>query len=186
VLEFARKPDDRNKSRAKYTDKDLEDGKKNEEKGDANSPKSYHMAKSKKDAYEKARELLKRRDREGVTTGKLGVDLAVEVNNLRTLTRMERSAVRNVLGRNCMEVGGVWIDDAFTAKTEAVVVKALSDGYFRILEKHPEMKRVFGLGNHLVWVTPSGKALVIDASNGKEKLSDKEIAALFVKPAKKK
>ena len=46
----------------------------------------------------------------------------------------------------------------------------MSEAYFRILEKHPEVKRVFQLGNHLVWVTPSGKALVIDASHGKEKL----------------
>ncbi len=135
----------------------------------------------KKDAYDRARELLKRRDHDGVTTGKLGVDLSIEVNNLRNMTRMEQSAVRNVLGRNCMEVGGVWIDEAFTAKTAAVVVKAHSEAYFRILEKHPEIKRVFQLGNHLVWVAPSGKALVIDASHGKEKLTDEEIAALFAK-----
>jgi Ca-activated chloride channel family protein len=41
------------------------------------------------------------------------------------------------------------------------------------------MKDVFKLGNYLVWVTPSGKALVIDTSDGKEKMTDKEIKALF-------
>jgi Ca-activated chloride channel family protein len=42
------------------------------------------------------------------------------------------------------------------------------------------MKDVYRLGNHLVWVTPSGTALVIDASDGKDKLSDEEINKLFV------
>jgi Ca-activated chloride channel family protein len=31
-----------------------------------------------------------------------------------------------------------------------------------------------------VWLTPSGTALVIDTSEGKEKLSDEEINKLFV------
>ena len=45
--------------------------------------------------------------------------------------------------------------------------------------KHPELKDVFRLGNRLVWVTPSGTALVVDVNSGSEKLSDKEIDALF-------
>jgi Ca-activated chloride channel family protein len=194
VEEFARKPaDERAKARGAYADKEVKEAEKvvkGEGKG-GKGPKSstskddaakgWRAAGDKKNAYDKARDLLKRRDKDGVTTGKLGVDLALEVNNLRTLTLMERSAVRNVLGRNCMEVGGVWIDNGFTAKTAAVVVKAHSDAYFRILEKHPQIKRVFQLGNYLVWVAPSGKALVIDAANGKEKLTDAEIESLFAK-----
>ena len=58
---------------------------------------------------------------------------------------------------------------------KTVSVKAQSDAYFRILEKHPEMKDVFRLGNHLVWISPSGTALVIDQNDGKEKLTDAEI-----------
>jgi Ca-activated chloride channel family protein len=41
------------------------------------------------------------------------------------------------------------------------------------------MKEVFRLGNHLVWVTPSGQALAIDASHGEEKLTDEQIDQLF-------
>ncbi len=82
-------------------------------------------------------------------------------------------------GRNCMELGGVWIDEGFTAKMEAVTVKAQSNAYFKLLEKQPKMKDVFQLGNHLVWVTPNNTALVIDASTGKEELSDTEIDKLF-------
>ena len=93
--------------------------------------------------------------------------------------------LRQVNGRNCLEVGGVWIDEAFTPKTAYVTVKAQSDAYFRILERHEAVKDVYRLGNHLVWVTPSNSALVIDASNGVEQLSDADINRLFVAPPKK-
>ena len=113
--------------------------------------------------------------------GKLGVDLSVQTANLRNQTRMEYTALRNVQGRNCVELGGVWIDEGFDPKGKAVTVRAQSDAYFRILEKHPEVRDVYRLGNDVVWVTPSGVALVIDCQNGKEKLDDKDIDALFVK-----
>ena len=64
---------------------------------------------------------------------------------------------------------------------KTLVVKAQSDAYFRILEKHPEVKDVYRLGNQVVWVAPSGTALVIDSADGKDKLDDAEIDALFVK-----
>ena len=44
---------------------------------------------------------------------------------------------------------------------------------------HPKIKEVFQLGNYLVWVAPSGTALVIDANDGKKDLSDAEIDKLF-------
>ena len=80
-----------------------------------------------------------------------------------------------------MEIGGVWIDEGFTPKTPTLVVKAQSDAYFKLLERKPDLKDVLRLGNHLVWISPSGTALVIDLAGGKEKLSDKDIDSLFVK-----
>ncbi len=59
------------------------------------------------------------------------------------------------------------------------MVKAQSDAYFKLLERQPKLRDVFKLGNHLVWVAPSGTALVIDTSTGKDKLTDDEIAKLF-------
>jgi Ca-activated chloride channel family protein len=112
--------------------------------------------------------------------GQQGVDLAVNANNLRYQSRVSQTANRTANGRNCVEVGGVWIDDKFDAKMKTVLVKAQSEAYFRILEKHPKMKDVYRLGNHVVWVTPSNSVLVIDQSEGQEKLSDEEIEKLFV------
>ena len=47
------------------------------------------------------------------------------------------------------------------------------------------MREVFQLGNHLVWVTPSGTALIIDQNDGREEMSDADIDRLFVAGPKK-
>jgi Ca-activated chloride channel family protein len=87
-----------------------------------------------------------------------------------------------VQNRNCLEVGGVWIDEGYNPKTtKSVSVKAMSAAYFALLERHPGLRDVFRLGNHLVWVTPSGTALIVDANEGREDLSNEEIDALFVR-----
>jgi Ca-activated chloride channel family protein len=175
VLDYARanqsKPGDLDDNRNRYADKALN-------KGDGKE-KDIAEAKSKKESYDQYRELLKRQDRDGVQAGKLGVELSLQMQTLRNQTQLDLTAVRQVNGRNCMELGGVWIDEGFTAKMEAVTVKAQSNAYFKLLEKQPKMKDVFQLGNHLVWVTPNNTALVIDAGTGKEELSDAEIDKLF-------
>ena len=78
-----------------------------------------------------------------------------------------------------MEIGGVWIDAAFTTSTPTVTVKAQSDAYFQILQRQPQMKDVFRLGNHVVWITPNGTGLVIDTTDGADQMTDREIDALF-------
>ena len=110
---------------------------------------------------------------------KLGVDLAVCTNNLKCQKQVQATAIRRVNKRNCMEIGGVWIDESFDAKTRIVSVKAQSDAYFRILELQPQMKEVFRLGNHIVWIAPNGTGLVIDSMDGQEQVSDKDIELLF-------
>jgi Ca-activated chloride channel homolog len=146
---------------------------------DAKAPQVLKDAAEKLSTYQLAEGALRARRQADVQTGALGVNLAVQMQNLCNQSRLENSAVCRVAGRNCLEVGGVWIDEGFGEKTATCNVKAQSDAYFRLLEKHPELKDVFRLGNHLVWVTPSGTALVIDARNGKDKLSDAEIDKLF-------
>jgi Ca-activated chloride channel family protein len=137
-------------------------------------------AQDKKRAYDRAQQLFLLRDKEGVQSGKLGVDLSVQTNNLRNQSRIEATASRNVAGRNVIELGGVWIDEGFDVKMATVTIKAQSDAYFRLLELQPQVKELLRLGNHLVWVTPNGTALVIDTTEGKEKLRDEEIDKLFV------
>ncbi len=110
---------------------------------------------------------------------KLGVDLSYCTNNLKCQSQLEATAVRRVANRNCMEFGGVWIDEDFTENTKTLAVKAQSDAYFRILERQPQMKDVFRLGNHVVWIAPNGTGLVIDTTDGNEQISDHDIDLLF-------
>ena len=128
---------------------------------------------------------LSRRDLENVQAGQLGVDLSIQSNNLRNQSQVTRTASRVVQNRNCLEIGGVWIDDGFNPKMPTVTVKAMSNAYFRILEKQPSVREVFQLGNHLVWVTPSGTALILDQNDGREEMTDADIERLFVPAVKK-
>ncbi len=142
------------------------------------------VALDKQKAYADCCAALRKGDLTGVQAGRLGVDLSIQCGNLRNQCQVEQTAQRALLGRQCIEVGGIWIDRGYDVKkTKTVAVKAMSDAYFLLLEKHPELKEVFRMGNHLVWVTPSGTALLLDASAGKETLTDDEIASLF--PGKK-
>ena len=177
VVEFARqnqsKPGELETKRGDFADRDLAkaDGDEKEaEKGGA---------KDKKKAYDEAAQKFRERKSEDVQAGKLGVDLSVHMANLRNQSRVEQTANRQVQGRSVLELGGVWIDEGFDPKMKVVTVKAQSDAYFRILEKQPQVKDVFRLGNHLVWVTPNGSALVVDTTEGKEKLEDETIDNLF-------
>jgi Ca-activated chloride channel family protein len=136
-------------------------------------------AEAKQNAYREAQDALAKRRQNEVQAGRLGVDLSVHSQNLRGQSRLDLTAQRNVGGRVVTEVGGVWIDEGFTDKMKVVTVKAQSDAYFRLLEKKPQMKDVLLLGNYVVWVTPSNTALVIDTTDGVEKITDAEIDALF-------
>ncbi len=115
-----------------------------------------------------------------VQGGNLGVYLSCDNAALRNQCQLVQTATRWVGGRNCLEIGGVWIDEAYDAKLKTVTVKAASEAYFRILERHPSTKNVFRISNHLVWVTPSGTALIVDSTTGLETMPDADIDALFV------
>jgi Ca-activated chloride channel homolog len=129
--------------------------------------------------YMQARQALSQGQKAAVQSGQLGVDLSVELGKLRDLRRLGTLARKKVADHVCQWIGGVWIDTAFKEKTPALVIKAQSDAYFRLLDRHPDLKDVLRLGNRLVWMTPSGTALVVDPDDGKDKLPDADIDRLF-------
>jgi Ca-activated chloride channel homolog len=153
---------------------------KREDKAEADALQKLQEMKSQNENYKKARALWAQGKGKETQTGSLGVDVAVCANNLRNQDRLTLTANRLVNGRNCLEIGGVWIDQGYSADMKTLVVKAQSDAYFKLLELKPELKDVYRLGNHLVYVCPSKIALIIDTNDGKEKLTDEEIKTLFV------
>ncbi len=180
--ERTKQVDDQLKAESKYTAGDGKDG----DKAAKEKAEKAKETLAQRDALDKANDAFKRKALIEVQQGKLGVDWAVQNNELRFQDRLDNqvAASRKVQMRNVVDVGGIWIDDEFTPKMETVTIKAQSALYFRILERHPEVKDVFTLGNYLIWVTPSGKALIIDRGAGQETMSDADIDLLFKAPAK--
>jgi Ca-activated chloride channel family protein len=142
--------------------------------------KALDDAVKQQETLDRARTYFARRQLDAVQNGQLGVNFAVQNNALRFQNRLTNTANRYVQNRNCIEVGGVWIDDGFDPKMPTLTVKAQSKAYFRILEKQPKMREVFALGNYILWVSPSGTALIIDRNDGQEEVADAAIDRLFV------
>ncbi len=111
--------------------------------------------------------------------GRDGVEMAVQLDALRRQTHVS-GETRQAAGRTCRRVNGVWIDTGYESSRSALKVKALSEAYFHLLTRHPELKEVFQLGTEVIWMTPSGQALIIQQKEGCEKLSEEAIDALFV------
>lgn len=189
VEEFAKmaqtKKGDAAKTRLHLAEKDLESVPA-DDKAAKEDPMvgSLQRARDQFEAYRQARRELKLGNLGNVQQGKLGVDLSVQANELRNQMRLTNNAQRWLGDRNALDVGGVWIDETYDASMKTVTVKAMSPAYFRILQRHPEMRKVFSMGNHLVWVAPNRTALIVDVAGGAESLDDAVIDALFVAPRK--
>jgi Ca-activated chloride channel family protein len=132
------------------------------------------------DLLNSARANLDNRNYGAVQAGQLGVNLSVHNCTLRNQTQVGNSAIRKAWQRTLIEIGGVWIDEGFDAKMKIVTVKAMSKAYFSLLDRQPKMREVLAVGNHLVWLTPSGTALIIDTTDGLEQLANEDIDRLFV------
>lgn len=111
--------------------------------------------------------------------GKLGVDLASQLNDMKNQQQQGRQVQRMANRRNCIEINGVWVDEQYKKDTPTFAIKTMSNAYFKLLEKQPAMKEVLSLSKSVVWIAPNGTALVFDPSSGKEEISDEEIEKLF-------
>ena len=147
-------------------------------KGDA-SVAAFADAREHKRTYDAARKALESGAIGKVQADRLGVELSIRGNDLKNQSQVQQSAVRRAAGRTLQEIGGVWIDSTFDSRTPVVTVKAMSDAYFRLLDRQPQLCEAFRLANYLVWIAPNGTALVIDEGDGRESLTDKEIDTLF-------
>jgi Ca-activated chloride channel family protein len=147
--------------------------------------KAVRDAQQQVELLKEAKARMDKKDFGSIQNGQLGVKYSVNNNLLRNQTQVCKSAVRKAFNRTLLECGGVWIDEGFDAKMKTVSVKAMSKAYFSLLERQPKMREVLSLGNHIIWVTPSGQVLLIDTAEGLEELAIADIDRLFVPPTKK-
>jgi hypothetical protein len=136
-------------------------------------------AKETKATFDQAKVALAEGKYKLTQAGQFGVDLSVQSNQLKDQTLLTRTAQRQVAGRTLLEIGGAWIDQGFDPKMPTIAIKAFSPAYFRLLERQPQLRELFQLGNYLVWVAPNGSALVIDLAHGQEKWEEEKMTKLF-------
>jgi len=121
----------------------------------------------------------------GEKAGKEAVDVAGYLKRLKEADTVSTTgaAFKKAGGTRFYQYRGLWVDERFEAVFAVTQVKFGSDAYFAIIDKKPELTEVFKIGASLVYVTATGKALVI-ASTGLETLGEPQIAELFVAAAK--
>jgi len=77
-------------------------------------------------------------------------------------------------------VNRIWVDAAWKAENKPIKVKYVSDAYFKLLEREPTLNKVFALGERVLVVLKSGKAILI-GKEGKEDFTNQELDDLFGK-----
>jgi len=70
------------------------------------------------------------------------------------------------------------VDERFEAGHAVTRLRFAGASYFRLLEKRPDLAEALRLGTSVIYVTASGKALVVDPG-GAEEVSEEDLEALF-------
>jgi hypothetical protein len=120
--------------------------------------------------------------------GKDAVDASRMVNELKNKDIagahdvIEKTILRRTarVGKRAFELeGGVWTHTyTYKGPAKTVTVKYMSDAYFKILERQPDLKKVFALGKRIKVLLDS-RFVVVVAAEGKEDLTDAELDELF-------
>lgn len=104
----------------------------------------------------------------GLQSGKQAVDVAQQLERLKTAGEAAASASRTVDGVRFLSVGGVWVDQRVKDGSEVIAVQYLGQAYFKLLELRPELNKIFSLGDHVLFLTPSGHAVFIGPKGADE------------------
>ena len=116
---------------------------------------------------------------DGLTTGKAAIDLAQHLAELKREARAPSSATfRTVGGRRFHKVGDSWVDQGYKPSMQTLRVRLLGKAYFRLLSRHPELGRIFALGNQVTWVSPSGTAVIV-SKEGPDEVDNATLDRLF-------
>jgi len=79
--------------------------------------------------------------------------------------------------RTFFNKNGLWVDSEYEGKIEAVKVKNLSEAYFKLLGKVPEVGRFFALGDEVIFLL-DGKAIHV-SGEGKTNFTPSELNSLL-------
>ena len=100
--------------------------------------------------------LLKRK------SGSKAIHLSESIQEYRRRDKeADSSMVRHIGDRLFTLIGGRWVDSKYKKDMKTVKVAFASDAYFKLLEKHPDLKPCFALGERVTIVLDDGTAIVV-------------------------
>ena len=88
------------------------------------------------------------------------------------VTRMAQIGSRTFFKKD-----GLWVDSEYEGKIEAIKVKSLSEAYFKLLSRVPEIGRFLALGDQVIFLL-QGKAIHV-SEDGKTDFTSTELNALL-------
>jgi len=88
------------------------------------------------------------------------------------VTRMAQIGSRTFFKKD-----GLWVDSEYEGKIEAIKVKSLSEAYFKLLSRAPEIGRFLALGDEVIFLL-QGKAVHV-SEDGKTDFTSTELNALL-------
>ncbi len=85
--------------------------------------------------------------------------------------------IAQIGNRTFFNKNGLWVDSEYEGKIEAIKVKNLSEAYFELLSKVPQVGRFFALGDEVIFLL-HGKAIHI-SDEGKSDFTPSELKSLL-------
>jgi hypothetical protein len=121
----------------------------------------------------------------GATSGAAAIDLSQRLAELKTEARAQASStLRTVASRRFRKLGDAWVDEGYKPGIPSIRVRVLGAAYFWLLARRPELGRIFALGEHVTWVSPSGTAIIV-SKDGPNEIDHATLDRLFTKKGDK-
>lgn len=99
-------------------------------------------------------------------SGKEAIEMSKAIHEYKESERTDdriAPTVRQVGKKTFYQVNEVWTDQAYKKDMKATKVKYGSDEYFKLLEKHPDLKKYFSLGERVIVVLEDQTAVIVEA-----------------------
>jgi len=103
---------------------------------------------------------------EGYLKRKSGSEAVQLSESIREYRRRDKdvgdsSVVRHIGGRLFTLIGGRWVDSKYKKEMKTIKVAFADEAYFKLLEKHPDLKPCFALGERVTIVLDDQTAIVV-------------------------
>jgi Ca-activated chloride channel family protein len=110
------------------------------------------------------------------TAGESGRRMSERLRDMREANREQSSVVtRYVSGRLFLNRGGAWIEDGAESAGETLEIRYLSQAYFDLLARRPDLREVLSMGENVTLKIDDDKTIVIRSSSGRETISSGDL-----------